>query len=124
MSVELKIKIKSLAEEARIIRKEEDKLHGMAKWKLQHHRKTVVRNEARRALIAYLWILGRDWEAAASTDKFTAASDFHSVVRMIQKYGGETLSEKREPDFFRKEKQEVQPPQPIAIVNTNSVGTG
>jgi hypothetical protein len=87
MSIELKIKVKNLADEARTIRQEENKLHGMAKWDLQHHRKTVVRNAARRALLAYQICRGRDWEPSASRNRFTRMSDFSEVSRMVKKYG-------------------------------------
>lgn len=87
MSIELKIKVKNLADEARTIRQEEQKLHGMEKWNLQHHRKTVVRSAARRALIAYQICRGRDWEPSASRNRFTRMSDFSEVCRMVKKYG-------------------------------------
>lgn len=87
MSIELKIKVKSLAEEARIIRKEEGKVHGMRRWGLQHHRRTVVRDAARRSLVAYQFVRGRDWEACASDDPVTRNGDRSSVEKMIQKYG-------------------------------------
>lgn len=83
----LKIKIKNLADEARTIRTEERKLRGMDKWSLQHHRKTIVRMAARRTQIAYQIIRGRDWEANASHDAFTRASDWSEICRMIKKYG-------------------------------------
>jgi len=87
MSIELKIKVKTLAEEARIIRHEERKVHGMRRWGLQHHRRTVVRAAARRTLVAYQWVRGRDWEACASTDPATRLRDRSSVEKMIKKYG-------------------------------------
>ena len=87
MSIELKIKVKNLADEARTIRVEEQKLHGMEKWNLQHHRKTVVRDAARRTLMAYQIVRGRDWESSASHDRFTRMSDFSEVCRMVKKYG-------------------------------------
>jgi len=87
MSIELKIKVKNLADEARTIRKEEVKLHGVDKWNLQHHRKTVVRNAARRTQLAYQICRGRDWESCASHDGFTRRSDFSEVSRMVKKYG-------------------------------------
>jgi hypothetical protein len=87
MSIELKIKVKNLADEARTIRTEEQKLHGMEKWNLQHHRKTVVRSAARRTLMAYQICRGRDWEASASRNRFTRMSDYSEVCRMVKKYG-------------------------------------
>lgn len=98
MSVELKIKIKNLADEARTIRKEEQKLHGMDKWKLQHHRKTVVRDAARRTLIAYQMLRGKDWRThalRASECDIRVIVDRKEVERMVRKYG----SEEREADW-------------------------
>jgi len=87
MSIELKIKVKNLADEARTIRTEENKVHGMAKWNLQHHRKTVVRNAARRTQLAYQIVRGRDWRPCCSHDGFTRRSDFSEVSRMVKRYG-------------------------------------
>jgi len=87
MSIELKIKVKNLADEARTIRIEENKVHGMAKWNLQHHRKTVVRNAARRTQLAYQIVRGRDWNSCCSHDGFTRMSDFSEVSRMVKRYG-------------------------------------
>ncbi len=88
----LKIKIKNLADEARTIRTEENKTHGMAKWKLQHHRKTVVRDAARCSQIAYQWIRGTDWWSCASVEivGFSMPQLWHDwpeITRMVKKYG-------------------------------------
>ena len=90
MSIELKIKVKNLADEARTIRIEEQKLRGMEKWNLQHHRKTVVRDAARRSLIAYQVCRGKDWRdnAINSDDGYPFnPGDRKEVIRMIRKYG-------------------------------------
>lgn len=83
----LKVKIKNLAEEARIIRSEERKVHGMEKWELQHHRRTVVRDEARRSLVAYAIIRGKDPSVHESNDLYKRAGDEGPVKRMVEKYG-------------------------------------
>lgn len=83
----LKVKLKTLAEEARIIRHEERKYFGMDRWDLQHHRKTVVRDEARRTLIAYQFIRGKDWKIHTSSCAWTHNLDFDHVHRMIRRYG-------------------------------------
>ncbi len=83
----LKVKIKSLAEEARIIRVEERRTSGMSKWQLQHHRRTVVRDAARRSLIAYATVRGRDPETHASDDPAVRHGDAKEVARMVRKYG-------------------------------------
>jgi hypothetical protein len=96
MSIELKVKIKHLAEEARIIRSEEQKLHGMDKWKLQHHRKTVVRDAARRSQVAYQMIRGRDWQSCARLNEEGELwwGDRKEVERMIRKYGAKDEPER------------------------------
>jgi hypothetical protein len=97
MSVELKIKIKNLADEARTIRVEERKVRGMDRWNLQHHRKTVVRMAARRTQVAYAIIRGRDWTANASRCPIVASSDQKEVERMVRKYGsGQTVPDLRQ----------------------------
>lgn len=87
MSIELKIKIVSLMDEARIIRKEEQKLRGMEKWKLQRHRKTVVRDAARRSQIAYAFCRLKPWDCSASRNYWTTVSDWKEISRMVRKYG-------------------------------------
>lgn len=57
----LKVKIKSLAEEARIIRLEEKKAFPNEKREqLYQHRVYDVRQESRAALLAYAYLRGRD----------------------------------------------------------------
>jgi hypothetical protein len=55
----LKIKIKSLAAEAIIIRHEERKNSGDTRNNLHLHRVMVVRPEARASFIAYAYLRGR-----------------------------------------------------------------
>jgi hypothetical protein len=83
----LKIKIKNLADEARTIRAEERKLHGIDKWTLQHHRKTTVRAAARRTLIAYQIIRGKDPTPNMSREFLTMIFDRKEIERMVRKYG-------------------------------------
>ena len=84
----LKIKIKHLAEEAKIIRTEEQKVHGMAKWKLQHHRKTTVRDAARRTQFAYAIIRGKTLESTAGGYALHwLQGDDLPVLKMVKKYG-------------------------------------
>jgi len=86
-NVELKIKIKNLADEARTIRTEERKVRGMDRWSLQQHRKTVVRSAARCSQIAYQVIRGRDWMSCSSQNQYTRIKDWGRVVVMVKKYG-------------------------------------
>lgn len=55
----LKVKIKSLAEEARIIRREERKSANTLRNRLHEHRTHDVRRESRAALIAYGYLGGK-----------------------------------------------------------------
>lgn len=54
----LRVRIKELASEAQHIRHEERQCSGMEKWRLQHHRKTVVRDAARAYQLAYACLRG------------------------------------------------------------------
>ena len=89
----LKVKIKSLAEEARIIRKEERKPHGdmneygysAKRTGLHDHRVGPVRREARHALLAYGFIRGRKYRQMEAKDSSTP--DWAAVKRMVVKYG-------------------------------------
>lgn len=80
----LKVKIKSLAEEAKIIRFEERKNKVMRRG-LEYHRKTVVRSEARNTLIAYAFIRGIPYSRVESKAK--TKPDWEKVRTMVQKYG-------------------------------------
>ena len=71
MSLELKVKIKSLAEAARIIRKEECKLDWKTdqakRFKLFIHRTVDIRIEARATLLAYAYLRGREYLSVEPT---------------------------------------------------------
>jgi hypothetical protein len=60
VKAKFRVKIKSLAEEARIIRTEEKRFGGQSSERgiLRHHRTTVVRNEQRATLLAYAFMKG------------------------------------------------------------------
>jgi hypothetical protein len=58
----LKVKIKSLAAEARIIRREEKQSTGRLRWELWQHRVEVVRREARLSQIAYGFLRGKRYD--------------------------------------------------------------
>jgi hypothetical protein len=81
----LKVKIKSLAEEAKIIRKEERASQGDKREGLHNHRVGVVRRAARHSLLAYGFIRGkkyRDIEPTARTSPYRG-----EVAKMVVKYG-------------------------------------
>lgn len=109
----LKVKVKCLAAEAKIIRKEEKecktlkvevpvkdrdgkvlRMKTIRKLKarkvemfnnLRDHRINVVRKQARDTLIAYAFIRGRDASTVVPKDKHKV--DFNAVWRMVHKYG-------------------------------------
>lgn len=121
MQVFLKIKIKSLAAEALLIRKEAtryekrflirtttDRLTGKPheKWKivkddstrlaLHHHRRFVVRPEARYSLLAYAYMRGR---SALSVDRGVWKQkgnaqvpqvNWDAIKAMVKRFGGDT----------------------------------
>jgi len=59
--IQLKVKVKTFAAEARIIRKEELKATGRQRISLHLHRVGIVRSGARYAQIAYGFIRGREY---------------------------------------------------------------
>ncbi len=83
--VHLKIKIKSLADEARSIRLEENKRKGLARRELQDHRKLVVRPEARATHLAYGYL--RHMRYLRIEAKCYRPPNWAKVKRMVEKYG-------------------------------------
>lgn len=90
----LKVKIKSLAEEARIIRRMENDLkakgpHNLEArdtfWGLRNHRTNDVRNEARAAQLAYGFLRGRDYRQLES--KSYSTPPLKRTTDLIRKYG-------------------------------------
>lgn len=109
----LKIKIKSLAAEARIIRHRERRLRrfkvkgeaaisrkvgqlsdkAKATWfGLHSHRTREVRGEARSSLLAYGYLRGTPYLAMES--KCHTKPDWLNIGRMIEKYGPAKLDDK------------------------------
>jgi len=86
---QLKVKIKSLATEARIIRHAELKTRGALREELYLHRVHVVRREARSSLIAYAIIRGKSLEKAETAPRMPP--DWETVRRMCKKYGPSSL---------------------------------
>lgn len=81
----LKVKIKSLAAEARIIRHEERKSRGQLRNDLAAHRKGIVRREARSSQLAYGYLRGRPYRKLEPTCH--RQPDWTAVERMVKKYG-------------------------------------
>lgn len=81
----LKIKVKSLAEEARIIRKEERKTHGVLRHEMWDHRTKYLRAIARDTHIAYGLIRGRTLDQIEP--KRYSEPNWDAIDKMIKKYG-------------------------------------
>ena len=82
---QLKIKVNSLAEESRIIRRAERKTRGPIRESLYLHRIRDVREESRSAGLALGFIKGRTWEEMEKSP-FTLP-DWNRVKTLIAKYG-------------------------------------
>lgn len=80
----LKVKIKSLAAEAKIIRREEHK-NKKLRHLLAEHRREVVRFEARHTLLAYGFLRGRSYKDLEP--KSHVAPTWSKVKSMIERYG-------------------------------------
>lgn len=87
----LRIKVKSLAEEARLIRREERRTHGSLREELYLHRIHVVRRHARNAVLAYGLVKGRTLAQMEPGSK--SRGDREEVARMLLRYGGRHLTE-------------------------------
>jgi len=82
----LKVKIKSLTAEARIIRLEEGRSRGELRQALRTHRQWDVRREQRATQLAYGYLRGRarrQIEPGARTEP-----DWDRVTAMVKKYAG------------------------------------
>jgi len=84
--IQLKVKIKYLAEEARIIRLEERRAASRQLHEdLYRHRIDVVRYEARHCLLAYAFLRGKEYaEVEASAHDWP---NFEKVDRIARRFG-------------------------------------
>lgn len=88
----LKVKIKSLAAEARIIRNEERKPRN-ADWRegLHNHRIEIVRRVARHTLLAYGFLRGLSREQIEPHTK-DPVRNWDAVAKMVNQYGPRGMS--------------------------------
>lgn len=108
----LRVKLKTLAEEAKIIRAEEARTyyyrcdengvvtlvhHNVDRHNaLALHRKGVVRREARATMIAYQYLRGVPFDTfERRPGKPTNRIDWSAVERMVKKYGGDIIALRR-----------------------------
>lgn len=90
----LKIKIKNLAEEARMIRFQEKKNNpGIYTWELRNHRIHDLRREQRATLLAYAFLRGKKYREIEPTAKTEPAWD--RVRSMVQKYGNRSFNKEK-----------------------------
>lgn len=81
----LRVKLKSLAAEARIIRREERRARGELREELYLHRINDVRRAARSTLLAYGLIRGRTLDQMEP--KRYSEPDWDAIGKMLKKYG-------------------------------------
>ena len=85
-TIHLRIKVKSLVDEAKTIRQEASKVSGMVKWNLNHHRTTVVRRHTRHNLLAYGILMGTPYYKMEK--KCYEAPDFSWIKKTALNFGG------------------------------------
>jgi hypothetical protein len=86
----LRVKVKSLADEATIIRREEKRARGVIRDELRWHRVTDLRIEARLSFIAYGLIRGRKLEQLEPRTRAENAlrkPQWDRVAAMLKKFG-------------------------------------
>jgi hypothetical protein len=83
----LKIKLKSLAEESRIIRKEEKRSRDPLREQLYLHRIHDVRDEARATHIAYGYLRGRALAQMEKSPDNIPSAIWARAQKMVDKYG-------------------------------------
>lgn len=88
----LKVKLKSLAAEAKII-KEMEKKYRNEREELHNHRVNVVRWEARHTHLVYGFLRGLKREQIEKTKHFV---DFRKLETMLAKYGDMTKKQRDE----------------------------
>ena len=105
MRVYLKMKIMSLAAEARIIRREEKRWPGpsSARFGLREHRINDVRKEARAALLAYGFLRGRALREIERTHE--RSPDWQRVAELVKKYGSPAQAKEQLPAWIESGKE-------------------
>lgn len=81
----LRVKLKSLSEESKIIRQEEKRTFGTMRNQLHIHRVLNVRRAARETHLAYGLIIGRTHDQIENGRK--TEPNWDAVTKMIKSYG-------------------------------------
>jgi hypothetical protein len=89
----LKVKVKHLAEEAKIIRKEEKRSYGDTREWLHLHRVIDVRSECRASHIAYAFAKGTALAAVERYPQDIPVSVWSRVAKMVSRYSGKSTEE-------------------------------
>jgi hypothetical protein len=84
--IHLRIKIKTFAAEAVIIRQEAQKVSGTSKWGLNAHRTGILREHARYNLLAYGLLKGLKYEVMEK--KCDQPPNFKKVAEVAERFGG------------------------------------
>ena len=83
----LRVKVKSLADEAKIIRREEHRSKNWYEWySLKQHRKGIVRREARSAQLALAFLRGVPYEKVESYTRVGNEPNWKRVKDLVMKY--------------------------------------
>lgn len=83
----LKVKLKSLMAEAKIIRREEDRAPNKETLEgLHYHRTMEIRKEARATHLAYGFLRGLRWDQMEKPSKDSIEPEWQKVAQMIWKY--------------------------------------
>lgn len=85
----LKVKLKALAAESKIIRFQELRTVGALREELYLHRIGVVRQEARCTHIAYAIVRGRLRRCGDAC--WLTGTEYDKVKKMVEKYGGKLV---------------------------------
>lgn len=83
----LRIKLKSLAAEARIIRQEERRTWGLLRQEMEFHRRQFLRKIARETHIAYALIRGVPLDKVEAGRTNLDGLDAKAINAMVAKYG-------------------------------------
>ena len=90
IKAKFRVKINSLSEEARMIRKEEKKMVGVSldrtRWELTNHRTGIVRREQRATLLAYAFFRGVPYRAIEKVGSKPVDQD--ALLRVLNSLAG------------------------------------
>jgi len=82
-----RVNVKSLADESRTIRKEEERCGECYRWELQFHRRSRVRSEARYAQLALAFLRGRKYSQVEASSVRAGLPEVASLVAKIARFG-------------------------------------